>query len=346
MRTVWPRLAPDGLRSTAYALEASLQEIFFVGGPLLVAALALVDPVAGVAGAAVAAAVGTVAVATLPPVRETAATVVAGGEPARRARVRRRPHPVCFALAVGVGFGTVEVAMPAFAEEHGARELGGLALAAFSAGSFLGGMLVGMRPTRDAQRRLLVCAPLVALGLCLLLLAWSIPSLCVLAFVAGLPIAPGVAATYGLIDGVAPPWAIAEAFAWFGMAVALGAALGIALGGAAVDHLGVSAAFAVGPVAVLGGAARPVRARGQPPAGPRLRSAALSLDQAQATVGAVGAARPTITRSEPPSRDERLRHKRFSGPTRPAARFPLAWGRSPAEPRGASERSTLRSERP
>jgi MFS family permease len=79
VRTVWPRLAPDGLRSTAYALEASLQEIFFVGGPLLVAALALVDPVAGVAGAAVAAAVGTVAVATLPPVRETTATVAAGG---------------------------------------------------------------------------------------------------------------------------------------------------------------------------------------------------------------------------------------------------------------------------
>src|SRR6185436_9444909 len=35
VRIVWPRLAPDELRSTAYALEASLQEVFFVGGPLL-----------------------------------------------------------------------------------------------------------------------------------------------------------------------------------------------------------------------------------------------------------------------------------------------------------------------
>ena len=75
-----------------------------------------------------------------------------------------------------------------------------------------------------------------------------------LAFFAGLPIAPTVAAVYGLIDKVAPSWAIAESFAWFGTSVALGLALGIALGGAAVDHLGVSAAFAVGPVAVLGGA--------------------------------------------------------------------------------------------
>ena len=42
VRIVWPRLAPDDLRSTAYALEATLQEIFFVGGPLLAAALAAV----------------------------------------------------------------------------------------------------------------------------------------------------------------------------------------------------------------------------------------------------------------------------------------------------------------
>ena len=43
--------------------------------------------------------------------------------------------------------------------------------------------------------------------------------------------------------------------------------------------------------------------------------------------------------------DERLRHRALR-PARPAARFPLAWGRSPAEPQRASERSTLRSERP
>ena len=79
------------------------------------------------------------------------------------------------------------------------------------------------------------------------------PTLCVLAFVAGLPIAPAVAAAYRLIDRVARPWAIAESFAWFGTSIGLGAALGIALGGSVVDHLGVRAAFAIGAVVALAG---------------------------------------------------------------------------------------------
>src|SRR4029453_11275645 len=51
VRVVWPRIAPDDLRSTAFALEAALQEVFFVGGPLLAAALAAVEPAAPVGGA-------------------------------------------------------------------------------------------------------------------------------------------------------------------------------------------------------------------------------------------------------------------------------------------------------
>ena len=74
VRIVWPRFAPSELRSTAYALEAALQEIFFLGGPLLAAGLAALDPVAGVAGAGVACFAGTLATARLPPVRETPAS--------------------------------------------------------------------------------------------------------------------------------------------------------------------------------------------------------------------------------------------------------------------------------
>ena len=58
VRIVWPRLAPGELRSTAYALEAALQEVFFVGGPLLAAALSAIEPAAAVAGAGLASLVG------------------------------------------------------------------------------------------------------------------------------------------------------------------------------------------------------------------------------------------------------------------------------------------------
>src|SRR5688500_9133694 len=71
LRALWPRLLEGPtLRTTAYALEASLQEIFFVVGPLLVAlAAGLLAPVVALLIAAAACALGTLAFATARPVR-------------------------------------------------------------------------------------------------------------------------------------------------------------------------------------------------------------------------------------------------------------------------------------
>jgi predicted MFS family arabinose efflux permease len=88
-------------------------------------------------------------------------------------------------------------------------------------------------------------------GLAPLVLAPSLPVLAVLAFVAGLPIAPSFAAAYGLLDRVARPGTNAEAFAWIGTALSAGLAAGATLGGMAIDEWGVDAAFALG----CGGAA-------------------------------------------------------------------------------------------
>ena len=76
----------------AYALEAALQEAFFVVGPLLAAALAVVEPTLAVGGAALASLVGTTALSRLPPVRRDAAVAHRGRRVARRARLGRRPH--------------------------------------------------------------------------------------------------------------------------------------------------------------------------------------------------------------------------------------------------------------
>lgn len=254
VRIVWPRLAADELRSTAYALEAALQEVFFVGGPLLAAALAVVSPPAGLAGAAVASLVGATATARLPPVRDTppsrsgaAGLLGALGSPGVRT-------VVLYALTIGVGFGAVELAMPAFAEDHGARELGGLALASFSGGSLVGGLLAGMRPPPSVLRRFVAGSVLLAAALLCLQLAVSIPTLCALAFVAGLPIAPTIGALYSLIDRSARAGTAAEAFAWFGTAVSIGIATGSALSGALVDERGVRAAFAAGAAVAFAGA--------------------------------------------------------------------------------------------
>jgi MFS family permease len=254
VRIVWPRIAPGELRSTAYAMEAALQEVFFVGGPLLAAALAAIEPAAAVAGAGVASLVGTTATARLPPVRETppsragsAGLLGALGSPGVRT-------VVLYAATVGVGFGSVELAMPAFAEGQGSRELGGVALACFSAGSLVGGLVAGMRPPRSVLRRFVVGALALACALLGLQLAVSLPTLYALAFVAGLPIAPTIGALYTLIDRSARTGTAAEAFAWFGTAVSIGIATGSAAAGVLVDERGVRAAFGLGAAIAFGGA--------------------------------------------------------------------------------------------
>lgn len=254
VRIVWPRLAPGEFRGTAYAFEAAIQEVFFVVGPLLAASLAALEPALAVAGAALASLVGTTATARLRPVREMPPSRTQGagllgalGSPGVRT-------VVLYATVIGLAFGSVELAMPAFAEQRGARELGGIALACFAAGSLVGGLLAGMWPARDDLRRFLAGAFALAAALVGLQLAVSLPTLALLALVAGLPIAPTVAALYTAIDRTARPGTAAEAFAWFGTAVSVGFAAGSAAAGALVEERGVRWAFGLGAAIALAGA--------------------------------------------------------------------------------------------
>ena len=254
VRIVWPRIATGDLRSTAFAFEAAVQEVFFVVGPLLAAVLATVDPVLAVAGAGLASLVGTTGLARLRPIREMPPSREGGAGLAGALGSPGVRTVVLYATAIGVSFGAVELAMPAFAEERGARELGGIALGCFAAGSLVGGLVAGMRPPRDDLRRFLAGAIALAIALAGLQLAVSLPTLALLAFVAGLPIAPTVAALYLAIDRTATQGTAAEAFAWFGTAVSVGFALGSAVSGTLVEERGVRWAFGLGAAVALGAA--------------------------------------------------------------------------------------------
>ena len=69
--------------------------------------------------------------------------------------------------------------------------------------------------------------------------------MCVLMLIAGLPIAPAFAASYGLVDELAVPGTTTEAFAWLGTAIVTGLALGTSVGGVAIEHLGLTGALAL-----------------------------------------------------------------------------------------------------
>ncbi len=254
VRTLLPALVPQELRATGFAFEASLQEVFFVGGPLFVALLAAIHPVAALGGAALAVAVGTLALVRVPPVRDTRPDHGPGHVRSSAVTAVGVRTILLLATFMGLAFGAVEVALPAFAENHGSRALAGLALASFSAGSLVGGLAAGLRPARDVRRQLIVFAWLLPVGLALPLLATSIPTMCGLLLLAGLPIAPLVTAAYGLVEHVAPPGAHAETFAWIGTAVMVGVAGGTAAGGWLVDAHGVRSAFAVGVGTIAVGA--------------------------------------------------------------------------------------------
>jgi MFS family permease len=257
LRALWPRLFADAeRRAAAYALEASLQEITFIVGPLLVALLtAAASPVLALGAAAVAGGAGTLLIALAEPVRawrpeqeRHAASILGALESPGVLTI------VGLSACLGLGFGGTEVGLPAFAERHGGAELGSIPLSLFAGGSLVGGLVVGARVTMTPLRLLRVSAVLLTVGLALPLLGWSLPSMSVLAFVAGLAIAPVVMSAYGLVDAVAARGTAAEAFSWITTAVFAGFSVGMALGGTLIDAYGDKASFVLGTAAAALGA--------------------------------------------------------------------------------------------
>jgi predicted MFS family arabinose efflux permease len=252
IRMMWPAMLPrPELRTTAYALEATIQEVIFVVGPLVVAVLAAsISSSAGIVAAGIACIAGSIGFTATPAVR------------------RRRPDPahdrsdhhllqalvpwgirrvLMLGIAYGVAFGAVEVAMPAFAEGHGGRSLGGITLAAFSGGSLIGGVVAGAASSAGAlNRRLQVISAAFVVVLVPPLLAGSIAEMAVIMFIAGLPIAPSVAVSYNMLERAAVPGTQAEVFGWMSTSVTIGLAAGTAAGGSLIAHTGVHTALGLG----------------------------------------------------------------------------------------------------
>jgi predicted MFS family arabinose efflux permease len=254
LRSIWPTVVGADGAKTAYALDAALQEVVFVGGPLLVAILALIGPVAAVAGAAIIAAAGTYGFSRLAPVRSALPAEQRHSSRLGALSAVGVRTIALLSLCLGLGFGAVEIAVPAFAETEGNRALAGIALAGFSAGSLVGGLLAALRPSSDERRRIIVGTFALAAIMALPLAARSIGSMALLLFLAGLPIAPVVAALYAQISRVAAAGSVAEAFSWFGTAVSIGIAGGSVAGGWLIDSNGWRAAVLLGVGCLCAGA--------------------------------------------------------------------------------------------
>ena len=155
----------------------------------------------------------------------------------------------------GLTYGSLEVALPAFGQDHGSAGAAGVMLGALALGSALGGLWYGAREwSRDAADLLVLFAWPLALGLTPLALASSIPMMTVLLLIAGLFIAPSAAASFLLVGRLSPEEAVTEAFTWLSTAVTFGFALGGALAGQLIERASVDAALLATAGFALGGA--------------------------------------------------------------------------------------------
>jgi hypothetical protein len=249
VRAAWPSLAPTpSLRATAYAMEATLRELVFIGGPLVVALVAsLVSAAAAMLLTAAIGLGGTLAFVSTRAVRGWHPHPHTGHRSRLGALVAPGVRTVIGAsVAMGIAFGTIAVSMPAIGEDHGSRSDGGLCLATFAAGSLVGGLIAGALPHAIwPARRYVLSLALFAVGLIPMIIAWSIPAMLVATLIGGLAIAPSFATAYGLVDDLAPPSTVTEAFAWMSTSLTGGYGLGTAVAGLAITGGGVTLALGV-----------------------------------------------------------------------------------------------------
>jgi hypothetical protein len=244
------------LLQAAFALDSVLTQTIFTTAPLVTALLVvLVDPAAALLVSVAAVGIGVAALLpALPPLDR-------GEQDARPGRLGALASPgirtlVVVMLPVGTALGSLEVAVPAFADEQGSPGLAGVLLAVWSIGSLAGGLVYGARPRR---RPLAEVHLLIALGLPLTLLplaaAGSPVVMALLLIPAGTLVAPLVASRNELAGRVAPAGSATEAYTWPLMAMVAGIALGAAAAGALADSAGSQAAMLAAVVsATLGGA--------------------------------------------------------------------------------------------
>lgn len=248
VRTRWSHLLDEpGEKQTAFALEAVLDEVVFVVGPVLVTLLATgYHPVAGLTFALVSGVLGTFAFAvqrrTEPPAGRSSTT--SGPKPPMPWRLVLPLALVC--LTLGALFGAAEVTTVAFAEEQGQRGAAGWLLAAWSFGSLVAGLVTGAiawRSGPDVHLRWGSAA--MALAMAPLMFVSSIPLMAVVLLVGGLAIAPTMIGAMTMVEQGVPSGRLTEGMAILHTGIVAGVAPGASIAGFVVDHSGASSAYAV-----------------------------------------------------------------------------------------------------
>jgi MFS family permease len=254
VRARWTlRLNGSHLLNTAFALEAMLDEVVFIIGPVLVTFLATaIHPALGVSVSAVIGLIGAVALAaqrsSQPPIRSTR-----HGHRGSSRLPWRVLVPVAIASgALGMVFGGMEVNVVAFAKESGVLPYAGLILVAWSFGSLIAGAVTGAIIWRTSPaKRFRVSASLLALSLLPLPFVDDPLAVALLLILSGMAIAPTLIASIGVIQSAVDQSRLTEALAWNSTGMVAGVAVGAAAVGYVIDSSGAQSGFVAVAIAGL-----------------------------------------------------------------------------------------------
>lgn len=247
MRVLLGRLLDDpDARHAGLSIEASLQEVSFILGPLVFVAIVGSHTAAG--GLAACGLVAFGASVAFAATRESR-SVPAGRTARKPGAPLRRPGIRALLLvigALGAMFGANEVALVAAASDAGHPSAVGVLLAVYCLTSLVAGVVTAHRDApASPARNLVVLFSVTAVGHALLAVAPNLIVLGVLVGIAGAAAAPIFTLLYALTGELAPPGALTEAYTWLGSSLFTGAALGSAVGGVLIEHVGTWAAFSV-----------------------------------------------------------------------------------------------------
>ncbi|MFF8806588.1 MFS transporter [Streptomyces omiyaensis] len=247
LRALWPSvLGREDRVHRAYALDAVAQEVMFTVGPLLVTLLvALWSPAAALLVINLIGVLGALSVVLSAPSRAWRSA------PREAHWLGALRSPGLLALLgsfffVGLALGSITVAAVAYSDDRGTPTVYGWLMAALGLGALLGGVLYGARQWAGApERRLRVLVALLALCYLPLTLLPGPVAMAGLSALAGVFLAPSLACAFIVVDRHAPAGTVTEAFSWLVTTFGVGAALGSAAAGPAVELAGTVAGFAV-----------------------------------------------------------------------------------------------------
>ncbi|WP_157156967.1 MFS transporter [Diaminobutyricimonas sp. LJ205] len=239
VRTIYPKLVNSRQLTPLFSLDASAQEIIWVIGPVVTTFIA-------------------VQVSTVLAILTAAVFLVAGGAwflsspEVGRVRIPRSKRalgkvltrkPVLLATIVGffmVGATAAVEASVVAVYGHGGPEAG-IILAIWAVGSLAGGLAFGHIPVGPwalARRTFIVFVGIAIAGFFLDFWWLSFALL-----ISGIGLAPALAVMFGIVSASVKFSDTAEAYGWVGTGQLIGAALGSAIAGFAIDSGGASGGF-------------------------------------------------------------------------------------------------------